>query len=322
MKKISVIVPVYKVEAYLRKCIDSIRNQTFSDLEILLVDDGSPDSCGDICEEYAKLDERIIVIHKENGGLSDARNAGMLRATGDYILFVDSDDYIEEDMIAYLYTNLQESRADVATCMAFDVYDSRVETPNLAEEMVVCDAEEFYSYILRGTKIRGEIWNKLFKREVIEGIEFPKGKLYEDIFFTADMIGNIKKAAVGTAPKYYYVHRTDSITGQPYRKQLMDIIEGYEKTYQVVCKYFPNLEEEAQCLRIWSRFIMLDKMLLEKNYKQIAEYKEVVTFLKTNWKEIWANQHFQLKRKIAVLILSINMSIYRKMLLATIQKQG
>jgi Glycosyltransferases involved in cell wall biogenesis len=321
MDKISVIVPVYKVEPYLRKCIDSICNQTFLNLEIILVDDGSPDSCGDICEEYAKKDARVIVVHKENGGLSDARNAGSVHATGDYIIFIDSDDYIALDMFEYLYTNIKEAKAEVSTCQAFDVYEATTKAPNLKEEVIVCDAEAFYSYILRGTKIRGEIWNKLFKREVIQGIAFPKGKLYEDIFFTADFVRNIKVACVGTAPKYYYVHRNDSITGKPYRKELLDIIEGYEKTYQVIGASFPNLEEEAQCLRIWARFIVLDKILLKKNYKHIPECKDMVRFLRAHIKQIWRNQHFQTTRKIAVLILSISISLYRRIVRETVRRQ-
>jgi Glycosyltransferases involved in cell wall biogenesis len=315
MDKISVIVPVYRVEPYLRKCIDSICNQTFRNLEIILINDGSPDSCGDICEEYAKKDERIIVIHKENGGLSDARNAGIPYATGDYIIFIDSDDYMELDMLAYLYSNIQKFHADVSTCRAFDVYDSQIQAPEFAEEIVACNAEEFYAYILRGTKVCGEIWNKLFKKETIEGLSFPKGKLYEDIFFTADFVQNIKVACVGTSPKYYYIHRADSITGKPYRRQIIDIIDGYEKTYQVVCKLFPKLREEADCLRIWSRFIVLDKMLVEENYKSIPEYKEIVTFLKVHTKAILHNQYFNKKRKVASMLLSINISLYRKIIL-------
>ena len=116
MPTISVIVPVYKVEPYIRKCVDSILGQTFSDIQVILVDDGSPDQCGKICDEYAKQDNRVEVIHKENGGLSDARNAGIPYAKGEYIIFLDSDDYIENDMFEYMYTRIKDSGADMATC--------------------------------------------------------------------------------------------------------------------------------------------------------------------------------------------------------------
>ena len=121
MSKISVIVPVYKVEPYIRKCVDSILGQTFSDIQVILVDDGSPDQCGKICDEYAKQDKRVEVIHKENGGLSDARNAGVPYAKGEYIIFLDSDDYIEKDMLEYMYTRIQDSGADMATCGLYAV---------------------------------------------------------------------------------------------------------------------------------------------------------------------------------------------------------
>lgn len=128
MPTISVIVPVYKVEPYIRKCVDSILGQTFSDIQVILVDDGSPDQCGKICDEYAKQDNRVEVIHKENGGLSDARNAGIPYAKGEYIIFLDSDDYIENDMFEYMYTRIKDSGADMATCGLYEVYKDRIET--------------------------------------------------------------------------------------------------------------------------------------------------------------------------------------------------
>ena len=116
MPTISVIVPVYKVEPYIRKCVDSILGQTFSDIQVILVDDGSPDQCGKICDEYAKQDNRVEVIHKENGGLSDARNAGIPYAKGEYIIFLDSDDYIDERMVERLHSLLNETNASIAAC--------------------------------------------------------------------------------------------------------------------------------------------------------------------------------------------------------------
>lgn len=322
MVEISVIVPVYKVKEYIYKCVDSILNQTFRDIEIILVDDGCPDLCGDICEEYSKRDSRVQVIHKVNGGLSDARNVGFKHACGKYVIFIDSDDYIENDMLEYLYSNITESDADVSTCGVFDVYENGIQTLSGAEEILVCSAEEFYSYILQGTKVRGEIWNKLIKRSAIIDIEFPKGKLYEDIFFTADMVQKISKVCIGTVPKYYYLHRTGSITGKPYRKQLLDIIEGYEKTYQVVCRKFPKLEEEARCLWIWSRFIILDKIMLEDNYKMIGEFKEMVSFLREHRREILKNRYFRNSRKVAVMVLSVSVRLYHRMVLIMMRKQA
>lgn len=312
---ISVIVPVYKVEKYIYKCIDSIIEQTYSDLEIILVNDGSPDSCGHICDEYAKADNRIKVIHKENGGLSDARNAGFEVAQGDYVLFVDSDDYIDIDMVEYLYQNIIEYNADIASCGNYDVYESKIVTEFTTDEKIQCDGEVFYSHLLRGDKVRGEIWNKLIRKEIVKNVRFPKGKLYEDIFYTADMMKNTSKVVIGTKPKYYYVHRESSITGKPYRKELLDIIDGYEKAYKVVLSDFPKLEEIAKCLVIWSRFIVLDKILTEKNYHQIKEMKQMVNYLRSHRNEILQNKFFHPRRKIAVIILSVSVLAYRQIVL-------
>lgn len=312
MPEISVIVPVYKVEPYIHKCVDSILTQTFTDYELILVDDGSPDTCGNICDEYAQKDARIHVIHKENGGLSDARNAGVKIACGEYVIFIDSDDYIDADMLSYLYENLKKADADMATCGIYEVYADRIEKQE-EEPDFVCSGEEAFRCILRGHTIRGEIWNKLIKRSCISDLEFPKGKLYEDIFYTVDMMQRIKKVAVGTKPKYYYLHRSDSITGKAYRPKLFDIIDGYTKNYQVVQHAFPKLEEEAECLWIWSRFIVLDKMLLEENYRSIDRFEELVTFIKQHFRRIMKNPYFQRNRKISAIVLLISIPLYRKL---------
>lgn len=320
MAKISVVVPVYKVEQYIYKCVDSILNQTFSDIEVILVDDGSPDRCGEICDKYAEKDTRIQVVHKENGGLSDARNAGMQYAAGEYIIFIDSDDYIDTDMFEYMYNNLVQAGADMATCGIYEVYSDRVEQQDETGDFV-CSGEEAFRCILRGHTIRGEIWNKLIRRSCIEGLQFPKGKLYEDIYFTVDMMQRIKQVAVGTKPKYYYLHREDSITGKPYRPQVYDIIEGYTKNYKVVQKEFPSLTEEAECLWLWARFIVLDKMLIEKNYRSIEGFKELVLFIRRHMVRILKNTYFNRNRKISALILLFNVSLYRRLVFISEEKK-
>lgn len=320
MPKISVVVPVYKVKDYIHRCVDSILNQTFSDFEIILVDDGSPDECGSICDEYAKKNSQIYAVHKENGGLSDARNYGFRYVQSEYVIFIDSDDYIENDMFEYMYTNIRKYDADMATCGAYDVFDDRIDQKSIVEDFV-CSGRDAFGYILKGIHIRGEIWNKLIKTERIRGLNFPKGKLYEDIFFTAQMMQNIDKVCVGTQPKYYYVHRSDSITGKPYRAQIQDIIEAYENNYKIVCTSFPELEEIAECLKIWSRFIVLDKILMEKDYKCYPEYKAMKRYLCNNFGKILSNQYFHPFRKISALTLLFSNRLYRRMVLISFRKQ-
>ena len=320
MPEISVIVPVYKVEKYIHKCIDSILAQTFTDFEVILVDDGSPDSCGEICDEYSKQDMRIQVIHKQNGGLSDARNVGMRYASGKYVIFIDSDDYIELDMFEYMHNNIQKSDADMATCGIYEVYSDRIEAQK-EEADFICSGEEAFRCILRGHTIRGEIWNKLIKKCCIKSLQFPKGRLYEDIYYTVDLMQNIKKVAVGTKPKYYYLHRQESITGRAYTPQLFDIIDGYTKNYQVVKRVFPSLEKEAQCLWIWSRFIVLDKMLLEPDYQSLDRFKDLVLFIRRHTIRILKNPYFLRERKLSSLILLFSITAYRKLVFISESKK-
>ena len=169
MPEISIIVPVYKVEKYLDTCVRSILEQTFADFELILVDDGSPDRCGALCDAYAAEDERIIVIHKENGGLSSARNAGIEAARGNYIGFVDSDDSIAPDMYHFLYENMKKEQADLSMCGLFDVYAGR-EPKRLPEYYRVMGPEEAVEMVLKAETASVSAVNKLYKKEIFDGI--------------------------------------------------------------------------------------------------------------------------------------------------------
>ena len=181
-EKISVIVPVYKVEKYLNRCVESICKQSYSNLEILLVDDGSPDSCPQMCDEYAKADSRIIVIHKENGGLSSARNAALEVATGDYVICVDSDDYIHPRAVEKLYQACVMYQADIAMGLHFVEKGEKllIEDP-VVDEVEIYSAVEALQVLLADKKMRNYAWNKLYKRELFEEVRYPEGRNYEDI---------------------------------------------------------------------------------------------------------------------------------------------
>ena len=314
MAEISVIIPVYNVESYIRKCLDSVVSQTMNDLEIILVDDGTKDNSGEICEEYANKDTRIRVIHKKNGGLSDARNAGMPHVTGKYVIFIDSDDYIESDMLEYMYRNIEKSGADFSTCGVYDVYGDHIVAQKYEEEELV-SAEKAFSYILQGTNIKGAIWNKLFRRSVIEGLEFPVGKTFEDVFYTCELMKRVNKVYVGTEPKYYYIHRENSITTKPYTLADNAIIEGYAKTYKVVREHFPELKKEAEFRVLWSSFFVFDKILLSPDYKNIKQYTELKKKLRKNVKNIVHNPYFQKSRKLAAMVLAVSVSGYRTLMI-------
>lgn len=227
---ISIVVPIYKVERYLRQCIESIQKQTYTNLEIILVDDGSPDQCGNICEEYAKEDSRIVVVHKENGGLSDARNAGIKIAKGKYIAFIDSDDYIEKNYVEFLYYAITENRVDIAQCGINQVTEEGrllktttedVDSVKTAEEILEGMCQEEWNNVV--------VWNKLYARKLFENIQFPKGKIHEDEFTTYKIVYTVEKVAVICEPLYNYRNNNNSITKRKFNQKTLDGLEALKE---------------------------------------------------------------------------------------------
>lgn len=217
--KISVIVPIYKVEKYLRKCINSILNQTYPNLEIILVNDGSPDGCGEICDSYALQDDRVKVIHKKNGGLSDARNKGLLIATGEYISFIDSDDYIDEVFYEVLLNLILTNDADIAQCDFMKIYESdssinKVSICKDEEILILKNYESLEKLYDENHEITVVVWNKLYRRAVLQEIYFPFGKIHEDDFTTYKVLYNANKIVLTSKKMYYYLQRDDSIMGR------------------------------------------------------------------------------------------------------------
>lgn len=204
---ISVIVPVYNVENYLERCVNSIRNQTYTQLEIILVDDGSTDSSPGLCDAYAGQDSRIKVVHKENGGLSDARNAGLEAATGAYIGYVDSDDWIEADMYEQMYTACIEHDAQLAACRYFSEYQDRTISGGSGKNILLTREELLQIYICGHEKyiIYNSVWSKLFRRELVENMVFPKGRNSEDIMYTTRAFCSLKRAVYIDKCLYHYV---------------------------------------------------------------------------------------------------------------------
>lgn len=211
---ISVIVPIYKVEEYLEECIKSIVNQSYTNLEIILVDDGSPDSCGKICDEWAKVDKRIVVIHQSNKGISQARNVGLKRVTGDYVSFVDSDDVLHPRMYQFLLDALVKNEADISICHedAFDdgIYRSRNYSNYTIES--VEDTECLKKHFMDAwTGPINFVWNKLYRREIVSNLLFPVGRKMEDIWFSVEALSKVKKAVWINERLYGYRQRIGSI---------------------------------------------------------------------------------------------------------------
>ena len=201
---ISIVVPVYKVEKYLSQCIDSIRNQTYTNIQIILVDDGSPDKCGEVCDEYANADKRILVIHKQNGGLSDARNAGIEKASGEYIFFVDSDDFISKDCIEVLLDYSKKYDADIVQ----GLHTSKMEllgSKKNDEEYVIHGGDAAFHDLMRKKEIMDMAWGKLYRLALFKNIYYPVGRINEDSLTTFKFC--LRARVVVCAHKYIYYYR-------------------------------------------------------------------------------------------------------------------
>lgn len=237
---ISVIVPVYKVEAYLDKCISSITGQTYRNLEIILVDDGSPDRSGKICDEWATKDSRIRVIHQENAGGGAARNAALDAAQGELIAFVDSDDYIASDMFEHLY-GLLEQRAEIAECGHVDVFDDQAVfscTDTAVRTYTVREAMEEH---IHDRIFRQLIWNKLYRCEVIGDIRFPVDKKIDDEFFTYQVLGNAKTLIRSERVCYAYRQQASSVMHSMGAQKRLQGVEAKVQRHCYIEKNFPEL---------------------------------------------------------------------------------
>lgn len=231
MKKISVIVPVYNTEKYLRKCIESIQQQTYQNIEILLIDDGSTDKSAEICDEYALKDSRIVVIHKKNGGHSSARNYGLDIAKGEYVFFVDCDDYIHESTLEILISKREISQADLVVCDYVWVDEDGIPEQQIPISEQKDDIMSGTEFLCKSSKDNGwrniVVWNKLYKKEIFSDLRFELGKLYEDVFLFHEVCARSKKVMVTGEVLCFHTRRKDSITGNTLTQEAVSALEGY-----------------------------------------------------------------------------------------------
>ena len=271
---ISVIVPIYNVEEYLRRCVDSLLQQTYADLEVILVDDGSPDGCGAICDAYASQEPRVRAVHKPNGGLSDARNAGLLVAAGDEIAFVDSDDWVAPDFLAAMHDALTRTGADIVECSvvktagdaaggaAFGGTAIAPEVPSGPEDTAraiagareagappapaVYSAEPALRELIHDGVFHQTVWNKLYRRSVLEGILFPVGRTNEDEFWTYQAFARAARIARIELPLYYYFQRPGSIMGASFSLRRLDALDAKTERQAYIEAHFPALARDAR----------------------------------------------------------------------------
>lgn len=266
---VSVVVPVYNVEAFLPQCIDSLLAQTHPNLEIILVDDGSKDSSGAICDRYAAEHSCIQVIHKENGGLSDARNVGIAAAKGDYIGFVDSDDFVRPEMYRSLLQALCHGEA-IATCGRY----TTDEAGNLTGEEFTLDAPKTYiaaeamNEILVGGPVDVAAWDKLYRKDLFDGITFPVGEINEDAAIIFRLVDKAEKIVHIGAPMYYYRGRSGSITKSGYKPNKIQALDHAKAIEQFVCHRNPQLKLACQRYTAYMCCQLLALMLKDPDAKK------------------------------------------------------
>lgn len=262
---ISVIVPIYNVEKVLCRCLDSIISQTYTNLEIILVDDGSPDGCGAICDDYAKKDKRITVIHQKNGGLSAARNAGIDKSTGDYLAFIDSDDYVSADYIEFMYSLLTENGADISACGAMEVYQSGKSAVQWTDDsLALFDNREGLLRMCYNEGFFVTAWDKLYKRELFDGIRYNVGKQFEDTGTTYKLVDRANKIAAKCEPKYYYVLNANSITNNKFSAKKLDYVEMADEMAEYIINKYPELEKAARRKQMHACFSTLTQLVNSK----------------------------------------------------------
>lgn len=313
---ISIIVPIYNVEKYIHKCINSIINQTYKNIEVILVDDGSTDRCSEICDEFAKKDNRIKVIHQKNSGLSEARNTGIENSSGEYLLFIDSDDYIEVCTCEHLIKCLSKEKVDIIQFKKriyfenkpTEILDKDISSTN-HENYKVYNRSTAYDMYMNNKEFTREAWDKLYSKKLFDNIKFPKDRLAEDLATTYKLILNSNKLAVLDIELYNYLIRSNSIMGQKSIKLMEDACKGHLEIYNFnkvhyrkyikvsLSNYFNNL------VKLYCRLDFLNKKEYEYRLKEIEDIIKGIKLKEIN-----------LKSKLVFLLLKLNKKIFFKVI--------
>lgn len=305
MPLISVIVPIYKVEQYLKQCVESILSQTYTNLEVILVDDGSPDGCPDMCDDFAKEDSRVIVVHKKNGGLSDARNAGLDIASGEYIGFVDSDDFIAKNMYEILIREAEKNNADIALCNYTRVNCNGEKFNEPALQTHVIDHSysklEFIGELCRPYESYYVVaWNKIYRKTIFDQLRFPVGKQHEDEFLIHYLIDASEIITTVKESLYYYRQRQESIMSKGFTVRSLDYGEALIDRY-CFAKKRGYREWKKQCayrlswaLEIWKREGIKGDEEVRRRYKALCRKSRFLIYEPT----AWGGPHMSMKGKI------------------------
>ena len=315
MEKVSIVVPVYNVEDCLSYCVDSLRQQTYKNIEIILVDDGSTDSSGEICDQYAREDDRIKVLHIENGGLSNARNTGVKESSTDWIVFIDSDDYYDHRAIEYLVELRDKYRVDLVATPVIEVRD--YESKDFSGSLTEKSSEKLDRYtalkeMFYGNRVGTHSGGKLYKKTILSRFPYPKGMLYEDLAIAYEHIASCKHIAVGDINLYKYYRRPGSIVNSKYSDRLLDFYKAMEWNRSYIERDYPNDKEMRRALNVryvFNGLHIVHAMLSSDMYAEVNKIrKEYIQY----FKDVILNSNVTRKNKVKYLILLVSPKLYEK----------
>ncbi|MCD5452080.1 glycosyltransferase family 2 protein [Lactobacillus delbrueckii] len=306
---ISVILPVYNIKEYISRCMTSLFDQTYKNLEFVVVDDGSTDGSGELCDALIEKDPRVKVLHKENGGLSDARNYGISHSEGEYITCVDPDDYVDLDYIEYLYCLISKYHTRMSICQHRTFYDNgTVKDLGLSGD-VKLDNRKCLEKMLYHDVIDTSAWAKLYEKSLFDKVEYPKGKIFEDIGTTYALMLQCPQIAIGYEAKYNYMFHANSIVNSAFKPNKFDMLEMTDKMAKDVLAVYPELKKAVMRRRIYARFSTLNQMLYTKDYEK--ERKEIINFIKDDSKELMRDSFAPKRDKAAIILLYLGYPVYK-----------
>ena len=308
MKLLSIVIPIFNVEKYLNKCIESVVNQTYQNLEIILVDDGSPDRCPEICDRWKEKDKRIRVIHKQNGGLSDARNQGISTAIGEYIAFVDSDDFIDSNMYEIMIEAAERTGADIATCGRFLYKGKVLGTKHTAPNEILLQPIDALKELLCGGLIEEAAWDKVYKKSFFDSVRVPVGQINEDLPIMPLVLEQAKKIVCTGKPFYYYRINEKGITHSQYGAEKRIIIEHIEAVSTYLSHKYPSLNREIRIFKGRYAYVMLfqfyqNRALLRQYPEDYAVYRN---YLVQNWIPLIQSKVITGKQRVEIICMIFN----------------
>lgn len=309
---ISIIVPVYNVEKYIRRCVDSLINQTYKNLEIILIDDGSPDNSGAICDEYAKLDNRVKVIHKENGGVSSARNVGLDSASGEYIGFMDSDDYITPDMYEVLYNNMVDNDADISMGIyALENNKGEFISHYRYDVNEVFDKAQTIAEMLKQVKYTCSLCDKLFSAKLVGDIRFDKDISHnEDLLFLYQLMKKSNKAVYISKPMYYYCNNEESASRVSFSDKNTTMLKAQTMVIEDIRENLPQIYDVALTEYVKTAIFNLTA-IAKSGYKNKEYIEKLRKIVKDNLK-FFIKSYVAKGYKIYAVLISISFNLYKR----------